>query len=173
MQLAIHYQAKCVHVILCVHFPLWLLKSWPLSLILNSVSSRHYQSTDTAKSELNRTKWCQLCLSGPSRPERQLNVRHMRKIEKKTASEILITSFKTISFGGLPWLYSGWELACQCRRQGFNPWPGKIPHATEQLNPHLQLLKLMCLEPVLCNKRSSCITTKSSPHSLQLEKAQA
>ena len=34
-----------------------------------------------------------------------------------------------------------------------------------------QLLKPTRLEPVLCNKRSPCTTTKSSPHSPQLEKA--
>ena len=28
---------------------------------------------------------------------------------------------------GLPWLFSGKEPACQCRRCGFNPWVGKIP----------------------------------------------
>ena len=28
---------------------------------------------------------------------------------------------------GLPWWLSGKESACQCRRQGFNPWVGKIP----------------------------------------------
>ena len=27
------------------------------------------------------------------------------------------------------------ELACQCKGHGFEPWPGKIPHATEQLSP--------------------------------------
>ena len=32
---------------------------------------------------------------------------------------------------GLPWWRSGWESACQCRGQGFEPWSGKIPHATE------------------------------------------
>ena len=57
---------------------------------------------------------------------------------------------------------------------GFEPWSGKIPHATEQLSPcatttelcavepashnygaHVpQLLNPTCLEPVLCNKRS-------------------
>ena len=30
---------------------------------------------------------------------------------------------------------SGWESACQCRGQGFEPWSGKIPHATEQVGP--------------------------------------
>ena len=32
---------------------------------------------------------------------------------------------------GLPWWFSGQESACQCRRQGFYPWSGKIPPATE------------------------------------------
>jgi len=35
---------------------------------------------------------------------------------------------------GLPWWLSGKEPACQCRRRGFNPWSGKIPHAVEQLS---------------------------------------
>ena len=28
---------------------------------------------------------------------------------------------------------SGKELACQCRRHGFNPWVGKIPRRREWL----------------------------------------
>ena len=36
---------------------------------------------------------------------------------------------------GLPWWHSGWESACQCRGHRFEPWPGKIPHAAEQLSP--------------------------------------
>ena len=36
---------------------------------------------------------------------------------------------------GLPWWHSGWESACQCRGQGFEPWSRKIPHAAEQLSP--------------------------------------
>ena len=27
------------------------------------------------------------------------------------------------------------ESACQCRGHGFEPWSGKIPHATERLGP--------------------------------------
>ena len=27
------------------------------------------------------------------------------------------------------------KTACQCRRHGFDPWSGKIPHAAEQLSP--------------------------------------
>ena len=32
---------------------------------------------------------------------------------------------------GLPWWLSCRESTCESRRHGFNPWPGKIPHATE------------------------------------------
>ena len=43
--------------------------------------------------------------------------------------------FNIYLFLGLPWWHSGWESACQCRGHGFGPWPGKIPHAAEQLGP--------------------------------------
>ena len=68
----------------------------------------------------------------------------------------------------LPWWLSGKESACQCRRHGFCPWPGKIAHAAEQLSHTPQLLSLCCgaqelqpLEPerlqlVPCNKSSHC-----------------
>ena len=36
---------------------------------------------------------------------------------------------------GLPWWRSGWESTCQCRGHGFEPWPGRIPYAAEQLGP--------------------------------------
>ena len=36
---------------------------------------------------------------------------------------------------GLPWWLSDKESACQCRRHRFDPWSGKIPHASEQLTP--------------------------------------
>ena len=35
----------------------------------------------------------------------------------------------------LLWLLSGQNSACQRRGHGFDPWSGKIPHATEQLSP--------------------------------------
>ena len=41
------------------------------------------------------------------------------------------------------WWLSGKESACQCRRQEFDPWSGKIPHATEQLSLCTKLLKLV------------------------------
>ena len=36
---------------------------------------------------------------------------------------------------GRPWRLSGKESACRCRRQGFDPWSGKIPYAAGQLSP--------------------------------------
>ena len=54
---------------------------------------------------------------------------------------------------GLPWWCSGWESACQCRGHGFEPWSGKIPHATEQLGPWATITEPARLEPVLRNKR--------------------
>ena len=54
---------------------------------------------------------------------------------------------------GLPWWHSGWESACQCRGHGYEPWSGKIPHATEQLGPWATTTEPARLEPVLRNKR--------------------
>ena len=54
---------------------------------------------------------------------------------------------------GLPWWRGGWESACQCRGHGFEPWSGKIPHATEQLGPCATTTEPARLEPVLRNKR--------------------
>ena len=42
---------------------------------------------------------------------------------------------KTEKQVGASLVHSGWESACQCRGHGFEPWSGKIPHATEQLSP--------------------------------------
>ena len=42
----------------------------------------------------------------------------------------------------LPWWLSGKESACQCRRQGFNPWSGKMPRASAQLSRVPQPLEL-------------------------------
>ena len=47
---------------------------------------------------------------------------------------------------GLPWWCRGWDSTCQCRRHGFDPWSGKIPHAAEQLS-----LCATITEPVCCN----------------------
>ena len=61
--------------------------------------------------------------------------------------------FIHLKYTGLPWWHSGWESACQCRGHGFEPWSGKIPHATEQLGPWATTTEGTCLEPVLHNKR--------------------
>ena len=60
---------------------------------------------------------------------------------------------KNINNIGLPWWRSGWESACQCRGHGFEPWPGKIPHAAEQLGLWATITEPARLEPVLRNKR--------------------
>ena len=54
---------------------------------------------------------------------------------------------------GLPWWHSGWESACQCRGHGFEPWSGKIPHATEQLGPWATTTEPARLQPVPRSKR--------------------
>ena len=64
--------------------------------------------------------------------------------------KVLSKYVKTI---GLPWWRSGWESACQCRGHGFEPWPGKIPHAAEQLGPWATTTEPVRLEPVLRNER--------------------
>ena len=43
--------------------------------------------------------------------------------------------FKIRYNGGFPVGSVVEQPACQCRKRGFAPWSGKIPHATEQINP--------------------------------------
>ena len=85
--------------------------------------------------------------------------------------------------GGLPWWLSGKDFACQCKRNRFNPWSGRIPCATEQLGPCatavepvLQSPELQLLSPcaattapqtVLYNKRSHCNGTREDRHVCQ------
>ena len=52
---------------------------------------------------------------------------------------------------GLPRGLSGKESACRCRRHGFDPWSGKIPHTTEQLSPCTTNYWACALEPGNCN----------------------
>ena len=42
-------------------------------------------------------------------------------------SRIRLSDWTTMSLRGLPWLLSGKDSTCQCRRHGFKPWAGKIP----------------------------------------------
>ena len=46
----------------------------------------------------------------------------------------ILIGLNFLSILGLPWWLSDKESVCQCRRQGFNPWSRKIPHAVEQLS---------------------------------------
>ena len=92
------------------------------------------------------------------------------------------------------WWHSRQESACQCMGHGFNLCSGKILHAhlPQLLKPTCaralwatatepvrhsywgcvpQLLRPMCLEPVLRNRRSPCTTMQSRPCSLQREKS--
>ena len=49
-----------------------------------------------------------------------------------TAQQMALTIRKRT--GGLPWWLSGKQFACQCRKHGFNPWSGKIPHISGLLS---------------------------------------
>ena len=42
---------------------------------------------------------------------------------------------------GLPQWFSGKEIACPCRRHGFDSWSGKIPHAAEQVSPRVTTIE--------------------------------
>ena len=73
----------------------------------------------------------------------------------------LFSQFTTTTSEKLPWWLSGEESACQCRRHGFDPWSGKIPHAVEQLSqrattiePVLQSPGATITEPMCCHNWS-------------------
>ena len=65
----------------------------------------------------------------------------------------------------------------------FDPWSGKIPHASEQLSLYATVTKSKCCNyrnlstDSLCSAREAAAMrslhteTKTSPHSLQLEEA--
>ena len=88
--------------------------------------------------------------------------------EEDSRSSAALRERSKIRGVGLLWRLSGKESACPSRRNEFNPWSGKIPHATEQLNPRVTHNSWACalepgshnywspgaLEPVLCSKRS-------------------
>ena len=67
--------------------------------------------------------------------------------------ELLVQNICIFKNVGLPWWRTGWESACQCRGRGFEPWSGKIPHATEQLGQWATTTEPARLEPVLRNER--------------------
>ena len=61
--------------------------------------------------------------------------------------------------GRLPWWCSGWESACQCRGQGFDPWSGKIPHPAGQLS-----LCTATTKPVLNQSQSHWAKSRVDSH---------
>ena len=74
------------------------------------------------------------------------------------------------------WWYSGYKSAYRRRGLRFDSGSGKIPHAVEQLNPcattiepALQSLCFTAREATAM--RNPCISTKSSPRLVQIEKA--
>ena len=75
--------------------------------------------------------------------------------QKRQISENMRPYIFLTHFVGLPWWLSGKESSCQCRRHGFNPRSGTIPHDAGQL---LSLCSRAC-EPQLL---SPCaVTTKA------------
>ena len=61
---------------------------------------------------------------------------------------------------------------CQFRRHGFNPWAGKIPQTSEQLNLCVQRHHWACaLEPALRKERRFAPQRGRSPAHCQREKA--
>ena len=93
----------------------------------------------------------------------------MHALRAKSNSVAFLSQIQIFAtFLWLPRWSSDWESTCGSRE--FHSWSGKTPHAIEHHNywvstpepkglnywTHmLQLLKPVCLEPVLCNRRSN------------------
>ena len=106
---------------------------------------RHTESPVSAQMCASYCIWRELL---PLSPKWALSEELLKKKKRHLSAEII----KDDPWG-LPWWRSGWESACQCRGHGFEPWSGKIPHATEQLGPCAAITEPVRLEPVLHNKR--------------------
>ena len=82
-------------------------------------------------------------------------------------SEVTINQSITLKLG-LPWWLSGREPACQCRRQEFSPWSGKLPHtavhqASLSFTISWSLLKFISLELVMPIQASHPLLSPSTP----------
>ena len=64
----------------------------------------------------------------------RLNQEERKNINRPITSPEIETVIKSLPTG-LPWWHSGWESACECRGQGFEPWSGRIPRAAGRLGP--------------------------------------
>ena len=64
---------------------------------------------------------------------------------------------------GPPWWLSGKESAFQCKRHGFDPWSGTIPHASHNQAWAPQLLSpySRAQEPQLLRPRSMTIEARA------------
>ena len=76
--------------------------------------------------------WCPLFLTLDEKRE-DLKLTLLSQRTKGSTGEVLFGHLKTFVIR-LPWWLSGKESACQCRRHGFDPWSGKIPHDEKQLS---------------------------------------
>ena len=76
--------------------------------------------------------------AGSARPQRGGGRRRGRKAGEQTHRAPLAASSPARrqpgedfqkGFRAIPWWFSGKESTCQCRRHGFDPWPGRFPCA--------------------------------------------
>ena len=76
---------------------------------------------------------------------------------------------------GFPWCLSGIECISQCRRPGFHPLSGKIPHASEQLIPDTLEPSLVAQQQEKPPQQETCLKhqqeTPQPPCWLQLGKS--
>ena len=111
--------------------------------------------------------------------------------KKKTTEDLSLTfclifffsCIKNLQFGASPVVPRGSESSCQCRGHEFEPWSGRIPHAVEHLSPWATTTEPSCHNhqglqawgPCSATREATAISprtaTKSSPRSLQIEKA--
>ena len=88
-------------------------------LTLPHTSCRSYTNDQLAVLELMLVHDCVLICPLQNEEKENKSALHYQKI----------TSIRP------PWWLRGKASSCQCRRHRLCPWPGKIPHSAEQLDP--------------------------------------
>ena len=63
---------------------------------------------------------------------------------------------KSIKNVGASLVAQQFSICLASKRYRFDPWSGKIPHASEQLSPCATATEASALEPMLRNKGSLC-----------------
>ena len=101
---------------------------------------------------------------------------HFLKLDVKYVWLCLIFILFKNMYVELPWWASGKECALKCRGHRFDPWSRKVPYAMGQLSPCITATESICLECMLCNKRSTSVRAhtpqlESSFYLQQLEKS--